>query len=186
MTFNESIQSFLENKPTIDSTAYLAPGSILIGDVHLGPLSSVWSSAVLRADIETIRVGKGSNIQDGAIVHLADHCPVHIGEYVTIGHKATVHACTIGDRCLIGMGATILDGAIIEEECIIGAHALVTQKTRIPAGSLVLGTPGKVVKTLTPEERAGIKAWADKYIEVSAAHRRVAGRTTLFTQSLFK
>jgi len=184
MTFEERIQTFLEKNPSIDPAAYLAPGSILIGDVHLGPLTSVWPGAVLRADIQTIRVGKGSNIQDGAIVHLADDYPVFIGEYVTIGHHATIHACTIGDRCLIGMGATILDGAIIEEECIIGAHALITQKTRIPAGSMVLGTPGKVVKTLTPEERAGIKAWADKYVEVSAAHRRVAGKTTIFQKIL--
>ncbi|MES2309661.1 MAG: gamma carbonic anhydrase family protein [Verrucomicrobiota bacterium] len=183
MTFDERIQTFLEKNPTIDPTAYLAPGSVLIGDVHLGPSTSVWPGAVLRADIQTIRIGKGSNVQDGAIVHLADDYPTLVGEYVTIGHHATIHACTIGDRCLIGMGATILDGAVIEEECIIGAHALVTQKTRIPAGSMVLGTPGKVVKTLSPEERAGLKAWADKYVAVSAAHRRVAGKTTLFQKS---
>lgn len=182
MTLSEQFEKFLNQSPTIDPSSYLAPGSVIIGDVHLGPQTSVWPCAVLRGDIQTIRVGKGSNIQDGAVVHLADEYPALIGEYVTVGHRATIHACTIGDRCLIGMGATILDGAIIGEESIIGAHALVTQRTVIPPGSLVLGSPGKIIKSLSIEERLHLKAWAEKYILVAEAHRKAGGKTTLFSQ----
>lgn len=180
MTLQERFEKFLHKNPTIDPTVYLAPGSVIIGDVRIGPMSSVWPCAVLRGDIQTIQIGAGSNIQDGAVIHLADDYPTIIGDYVTVGHRATVHACTIGNRCLIGMGATILDGAIIGEESIIGAHALVTQKTVIPPGSMVLGTPGKVVKSLSPEERVGLKVWADKYVTTAQAHREANGKTTLF------
>ncbi len=171
MTLESRLKTFLGKSPTIDPTAYVSPHAVLIGDVRLGPRTSVWPTAVLRGDINYIEIGEGSNIQDGAIVHLADDFPTRVGTYVTVGHRATLHACTVGDRCLIGMGATVLDGAIIEEECIIGSHCLVTQNARIPAGSMVLGIPGKIARPLTLEERAGLKAWADKYVITSSFHR---------------
>jgi gamma-carbonic anhydrase len=127
---------------------------------------------VLRGDINSIEIGEGSNIQDLTMVHLADDYGVKVGKYCTIGHSAIVHACEIGDECLVGMGATILDGARIDEQCIVGANSLVTQRFVAPPGSMVLGSPAKVVRALTPEERAGIRKWALKYIEVAKAHAR--------------
>jgi carbonic anhydrase/acetyltransferase-like protein (isoleucine patch superfamily) len=175
MTLEQRFETFLARKPTIDPTAYVAPEAVLIGDVRLGPRASIWPCAVLRGDINYIQLGEGTNVQDGAVVHLADDYPAILGDYVTVGHQATIHACTIGNRVLIGMQAVVLDGAEIGDECIIGAQALVTGGMKIPAGSLVLGSPGKIVKALTAEQRAGLKAWADKYVQVSAAHRRLRG-----------
>ena len=151
--------------PRVHPTAFVAPGATVIGDVILEEHSSVWYGAVLRGDINRIVVGPRTNIQDGAVVHLADDYPAMIGELVTVGHRAVVHACTIGDEVLIGMGAIILDGAEIGPRSIIGANTLVTREAAIPAGSLVLGSPGKVVRQLGMEEQAHIKTWALKYVE---------------------
>jgi carbonic anhydrase/acetyltransferase-like protein (isoleucine patch superfamily) len=175
MTPEERLNTFLGRDPTIDPTAYIAPEATVIGDVRMGPRSSIWPGAVARGDINYIEIGEASNVQDGTIVHLADDFPVVIGKHVTIGHAAIIHACVIEDECLIGMGATILDGAVIGHHSIIGANALVTQNTIIPPGSMALGTPAKVVKTLTEEQQAGIKKWAEKYVLVSAAHRKKLG-----------
>lgn len=172
MTLEERLNTFLGKDPTIDPTAYVAPGATVIGDVRMGARTSIWPGAVARGDINYIEIGEGSNVQDGTIVHLADDYPVVIGKYVTIGHAAIIHACTIEDECLIGMGATILDGAVIGHHSIIGANALVTQNTIIPPGSMALGAPAKVVKTLTEEQQAGLKKWAEKYVLVSAAHKK--------------
>lgn len=172
MTLEEQFDTFLAKNPQVDPTAYVAAGATLIGDVRLAARASCWPGTVLRGDINFIEVGEGSNIQDGTIVHLADDFPVRIGKYVTIGHAAMIHACTIEDECLIGMQATILDGAVIGHHSIIGAHSLVTPGTVIPPGSLVMGVPAKVVKTLAPEKQAGIRMWAEKYIKVAAAHRK--------------
>jgi len=171
MTPEERLETFLGQEPTIDPTAYVAPEAIVIGDVRMGPRSSIWPGAVARGDINYIEIGEGSNVQDGTIVHLADDFPVIIGKHVTIGHAAIIHACVIEDECLIGMGTTILDGAVIGHHSIIGANALVTQGTVIPPGSMALGTPAKVVKVLTGEKQAELRKWAEKYISVSAAHR---------------
>jgi carbonic anhydrase/acetyltransferase-like protein (isoleucine patch superfamily) len=140
----------------------------VVGDVTLGDHASVWYGAVLRGDINRIVVGAGSNIQDNAVVHLADDFPALIGSHVTVGHSAIVHACTVGDETLVGMGAALLDGAVIGRQCLIGAHALVTQGTTVPDGSLVLGAPAKIVRSLSPEERAGLRRWADKYVANAA------------------
>jgi carbonic anhydrase/acetyltransferase-like protein (isoleucine patch superfamily) len=137
---------------------------MVLGDVTLGEYSSVWYNAVLRGDINRIVVGHHSNIQDNAVLHLADDFPCLIGNYVIVGHSAVIHACTVEDEVLVGMGAVILDGAVIGKQSIIGAKALVTQGTRIPPGSMVLGAPAKVVRALTRKERAGLKAWAKKYV----------------------
>ena len=164
----QQLETFLRKKPTLGKNVYIAKGAMVLGDVTLGDNASVWYNAVVRGDINKIVVGEGSNIQDNAVLHLADDFPCILGKFVTVGHSAIVHACTIGDECLIGMGATILDGAEIGEQCLIGAKALVTQGMKIPPGSLVLGSPAKIIKTLTPEERAGLKYWATKYIENAA------------------
>jgi carbonic anhydrase/acetyltransferase-like protein (isoleucine patch superfamily) len=128
----------------------------------------VWYNAVLRGDINRIVVGDYSNIQDNGVVHLADDYPCLIGRHVTVGHSAIVHACTVEDECLIGMGATILDGALIGAQSIVGANALVTQGMVVPPGSMVLGSPGKVVRTLAQADRENLKHWADKYVTNAA------------------
>lgn len=161
----DQLDRHLKKQPVLGEGVYIASTGVVIGDVTLGEHSSVWYNAVLRGDINRIEVGHHSNIQDNAVLHLADDYPCIIGNWVTVGHSAVIHACTIGDECLIGMGATILDGAVIGDQCIIGANALVTQGKEIPPGSLVLGSPAKVVKTLSEEERAGLKPWAQKYVE---------------------
>ena len=164
----KQLDRFLRQKPRLGKGVYIATSGIVLGDVKLGDYSSVWYNAVLRGDINRIVVGHHTNIQDNAVLHLADDFPCILGNHVTVGHSAIVHACKVGDEVLIGMGAIILDGAVIGAQSLIGAKALVTQGTKIPPGSLVLGTPAKVVRKLTPEERAGLKHWADKYVANAA------------------
>ncbi len=171
MTLDEQFATFLARDPAIDPTAYVAPGATLLGDVRVGPHASIWPGCVLRGDINFIEIGEATNVQDGTIVHLSDDHPVRVGKFVTIGHAAMLHACMIEDECLIGMRATVLDGAVIGRRSIIGAQALVTQGMVVPPGSLVLGVPGKVARVLEAEEQAGIRRWAEKYIQVAAAHR---------------
>lgn len=158
---------FLQRRPQLGTGVFIAPSADVLGDVTLGDDSSVWYQAVLRGDINRILVGPRSNIQDGAVVHLADDFPAVIGELVTIGHKAIVHACTIHDEVLVGMGAIILDGAEIGTRSIIGAGTLVTGGTKIPPGSLVVGSPGRVRRTLSLDEQSKVKTWAEKYVAVS-------------------
>ena len=177
MTVEERLSNHLSKEPQVDPTAYVARGAILLGDVHLGPRSSVWHNCVLRGDINSIEIGEGSNVQDGTMVHLADNFGVKVGKYVTIGHAAMIHACTIGDECLIGMQATILDGAEIGEQSIVGANSLVTNGTKIPPGSLVMGVPAKVVRALKPEERAKGRYLAEKYTIVAATHKAKFGNS---------
>lgn len=173
---SKQLDRFLSQKPKIGKGVYIARGAAVLGDVTLGNYSSVWYNAVLRGDINRIVVGHHSNVQDNAVLHLADDFPCILGNYVTIGHSAVVHACTVGDEVLVGMGAVILDGAVIGRQSIVGAKALVTQGTKIPAGSLVLGAPAKVVRMLSREERAGLKWWAQKYVENSAYCLKNAAR----------
>jgi carbonic anhydrase/acetyltransferase-like protein (isoleucine patch superfamily) len=164
----QQFETFLRRQPRLGQGVYLAKTAVVLGDVTLGDFSSVWYGAVLRGDINRIVVGHHSNIQDNAVLHLADDFACVLGNWVTVGHSAIVHACTVGDECLVGMGATILDGAVIGRQCIIGANALVTQGAQIPDGSLVLGSPAKVVKSLSPDQRAGLKMWAEKYVTNAA------------------
>jgi carbonic anhydrase/acetyltransferase-like protein (isoleucine patch superfamily) len=171
MKLPDRLTRYLDAKPVIHPTAFVAPGADIIGDVTLEEESSVWYQAVLRGDINRIVIGPRSNVQDGAVVHLADDYPTVVGELVTVGHKAIIHACTIDNEVLVGMGAIILDGAEIGARSIIGAGALVTGGKKIPPGSLVLGSPAKIIRTLSLEEQAGIKAWAEKYVAVSRAFR---------------
>jgi gamma-carbonic anhydrase len=159
-----AIHSFDKYIPTIHESSYVAPSADVIGRVTIHELSSVWFNATLRGDINEIVIGPRSNIQDNAVIHLADDYGCYVGELVTVGHSAILHACTVKDEVLIGMGAIILDGAVIGERSIIGAGALVTGGTIIPPGSLVLGSPAKVVRTLNLEEQAKVKTWAKKYV----------------------
>jgi carbonic anhydrase/acetyltransferase-like protein (isoleucine patch superfamily) len=170
MTIQERLACHLGRKPDISRAAFVAPNATVLGDVTLGALSSVWYGCVLRGDINRIEIGEGTNIQDLTLVHLADDHGVRVGRYCTVGHSAIVHACDIGDECLIGMGSTILDGAKIGDRCIVGAGALVTQRFEAPPGAMILGAPAKVVRPLTADEQAGIRRWAEKYIEVAKAH----------------
>ncbi len=157
-------------KPDTACAAFVAKNATVIGNVRLGQDSSVWYGCVLRGDINTIEIGAGTNIQDLTMVHLADDYGVKIGRHCTIGHSAIIHACEIGDECLIGMGATILDGAVIGDHCIVGANSLVTQRFVAPPGSMILGSPAKVVRALTEKERLSLRPWADKYVTVAKAH----------------
>jgi carbonic anhydrase/acetyltransferase-like protein (isoleucine patch superfamily) len=170
MNLEDQFHRHLARKPRIHSSAFVAPGAVVIGDVTLGENASVWYQTVLRGDINSIVIGANSNIQDGTVVHLADDFGVVVGEFVTCGHQAMIHACTIGSETLIGMGATILDGAEVGSRCIIGARALVTKGTKIPDGSLVMGTPAKIVRQLSLDEQQSLKGWAEKYVAVSRGY----------------
>jgi gamma-carbonic anhydrase len=167
MDFHEQMVRYLDARPSIHPTAFIAPGAVIIGDVEIAEEASIWYGAVLRADINQIRIGPRSNIQDGAVVHLADDLGVYVGEYVTCGHSAILHACKLDDEVLIGMGATVLDGAEIGARSVIGANALVTQGMKIPPGSLVMGTPAKIRRTLDLEEQSSVRHWAEKYVKLS-------------------
>ncbi|HDN79969.1 MAG: gamma carbonic anhydrase family protein [Chloroflexi bacterium] len=155
----------------IDPSAFIAPGAIIIGDVTVGPESSIWFGTVIRGDIAPVIVGRGSNIQDGAVVHVDIDQPTVIGDGVTIGHGAIVHGCTIGDNVLIGIRAVVLSRAVIGENCIIGAGAVIPEGTVIPPNSVVLGVPGRVVKEVTPEVRERIRSYAEHYREYARIYR---------------
>ena len=164
----KQLERFLTKQPRLGKGVYIARGAVVLGDVRIGDYSSVWYNAVVRGDINRIVVGHHTNVQDNAVLHLADDFPCIVGNWVTVGHSAIVHACRVGDETLVGMGAVILDGAVIGKQSIIGAKALVTQGMKVPAGSLVLGMPAKVVRPLTRKERAGLKWWAEKYVANAA------------------
>ncbi len=159
-----AIEAFEGISPVIHPSVFVAASADVIGRVTLHEESSVWYQATLRGDINEIVIGPRSNVQDNAVIHLADDLGCYVGELVTVGHSAILHACTVKDEVLVGMGAIILDGAVIGERSIIGAGALVTGGTVIPPGSLVLGSPAKVVRTLSKEEQSKVKDWAVKYV----------------------
>jgi carbonic anhydrase/acetyltransferase-like protein (isoleucine patch superfamily) len=170
-TGHAGINARLRKGPTIHPSAWIVPGATVIGDVTLEEESSVWYGAVLRGDINRIVIGPRSNIQDNAVVHIDTGDPTNVGELVTVGHSAVVHACKIDNEVLIGMGAIVLDGAEIGARCIIGANALVTLGTKIPPGSLVLGSPAKIRRQLTLEEQNDIARWAWSYVETAKYFR---------------
>ncbi len=171
MTLEERLEKYLAKDPQVAPTAYVSKHAVLIGDVTIGENASVWPGCVLRADINSIELGEGSNMQDGTMVHLADDAGVKIGKDTTIGHGAIIHGCEIGDECLIGMGAIVLDKVVIGNNCIIGANALVTKNSIIPDGSLVLGSPAKVVKQLDEETKKGLGYWSKKYQKLAQANK---------------
>ncbi|MFQ5481397.1 MAG: gamma carbonic anhydrase family protein [Nitrospinaceae bacterium] len=159
------ILTFKDTTPKIDASAMVMDSAQVIGDVVIGEESSVWFNTVVRGDVNHIRIGKRTNIQDGCVLHVARRThPLVIGDEVTVGHNATLHACTVGSRVLIGMGAIVMDGAVIGDNCLIGAGSLVTPHTQIPAGQLVLGAPAAAKRELTEEELRGIRESAAHYV----------------------
>ena len=168
-----SLNKFLipEERPSVAASAFVARGAVVVGAVSLGEHSSVWFGAVLRGDINRIRVGNRSNIQDGAVVHVSDDCEAVIGDDVTVGHRAVVHACEVGNEVLVGMGAILLDGCHIGARSVIAAGAVVPKGLRVPEGSLVIGVPAKVVRLLTAEEQSANARLAAKYVEVARRFR---------------
>jgi carbonic anhydrase/acetyltransferase-like protein (isoleucine patch superfamily) len=165
------LYEFNGKKPRVDPDAYVSPRANIIGDVEIGPDSSIWESAVIRADLNSIRVGKGTSIQDNCSVHTTFMHATIIGDYVTAGHNCVLHACEIGDRTVIGMGAIVLDGAKVGNDCVIGAGSVVTEGTIVPDGSLVLGIPGKVVKEVSESMKEAFMAGAQLYVELGKQHK---------------
>jgi carbonic anhydrase/acetyltransferase-like protein (isoleucine patch superfamily) len=150
--------------PQISDTAWVADNAQVMGDVHMATDSSVWFSSVVRGDSATIRIGEGTNIQDGSVLHADVGIPLTIGKYVTVGHMVQLHGCTIGDESLIGIGAVVLNGAKIGKNCLVGAGSLVTEGKEFPDGSMILGSPAKVVRELTPEQIEGLRRSAQHYV----------------------
>jgi carbonic anhydrase/acetyltransferase-like protein (isoleucine patch superfamily) len=168
------IKSFIGKHPEYDDSNYIAETAVVIGDVVLGEGASIWHNCTVRGDVNWIRIGEASNVQDNTVIHVTHGtAPTQIGDRVTIGHGAIIHGCTIEDEVLIGMGATVMDHAVIGTNSIVGAGALVTGGTEVPPRSMVLGSPAKVVRELTDDEVASIGQYADNYLRYSAAH---AGR----------
>ena len=151
--------------PQIADSAWVAESAEIIGDVVLGADVSIWFGAILRGDTAAIRIGNGTNVQDGSVLHADTDMPLTIGNNVTVGHKVILHGCTVGAGALIGMGAVVLNGARIGPGCLVGAGALVTEGKEFPAGSVILGSPARVVRSLTPEQQAGLAASAAHYME---------------------
>jgi carbonic anhydrase/acetyltransferase-like protein (isoleucine patch superfamily) len=176
MNITERLARHFSKTPDTAGALFIAASATVQGDVVLGAQTSVFYGAVLRGDIHEIRVGEGTNIQDNAVIHLADDYGAYIGAWCTIGHAAILHACTIGDECLIGMGATLLDGAKIGARSIVGANSLVPQGFECPPGSMVYGSPARVIRPLTAEEQAGLRPWAEKYVPTAKAHAAAAAR----------
>lgn len=152
-----------KDKVTLGENTYIAPGAHVMGKVSLHDNASVWFNAVLRGDCDLISIGEGSNVQDGAILHTDYGFPMNIGKGVTIGHKVMLHGCTVGDYSLIGINAVVLNGANIGHHCVIGANALVTEGMIVPDYSLVIGSPGKVVKDIKPEQAEMLEKSAEHY-----------------------
>lgn len=159
----KNIISYKSLRPSIDSSVYVASGVLVIGDVKIDQGASIWFNSVLRGDIDRIHIGKYTNIQDNSTVHVMGDHPTIIGDYVTVGHNAVVHGCTIGNNCLIGMGSILLGYCKIGDNCIVAAGTLITEGKIIPANSMVMGVPGKVVRTLTDEEVKAIRESAINY-----------------------
>jgi carbonic anhydrase/acetyltransferase-like protein (isoleucine patch superfamily) len=166
------IVSFRGKTPRLAASTFVVDSAVIVGDVELGAEASVWFHAVVRGDVERIRIGARTNIQDNATVHVThDRWPTILGTGVTIAHNVVVHGCTIGDHSLIGIGAIVLDGVEIGAECLVGAGALVSPRTRIPPRSLVLGSPAMRVRELRPEEIARVHEAADNYVRYACEYR---------------
>lgn len=168
---NMSLSSYRNNSPAVHPTAFIAAGVHLIGDVRIAADASVWFNSVLRGDINRIEVGERTNIQDGSVLHVTGELPCIIGNDVTVGHRAIVHACRVGDCCLIGMGSVILDNAAIGARSLVAAGAVVRQNFVVPEGMLVAGVPAKIVRPLTEEEKQGILESAQRYVEYARGYR---------------
>jgi carbonic anhydrase/acetyltransferase-like protein (isoleucine patch superfamily) len=166
------IRPYRGKRPEIAASAYIDPAAVIIGDVVIGADSSVWPCSVVRGDVHYIRIGARTNIQDGCVLHvMRDEHPLLLGDSVTIGHSVTLHGCAIESRCLIGMGAIILNGVKIGAGSIVAAGTLILERTEIPPGSLVVGHPGKIKRPLTVTDQAAIDAYAQRYVEYKNIYR---------------
>jgi len=166
------ILPFLDAYPVFDDSNYIAPTAAVIGDVTLGRRASIWHNVTVRADVNWIRIGEDSNIQDNSVIHVTNRtAPTLVGNGVTVGHSVVLHGCRIENNVLVGIGAVVLDHAVIGRDSILGARALVTSRTVIPPGSLVLGSPARVVRSLSAEEIDGIARYAEHYLRYSAIYR---------------
>ncbi len=170
MTASALLLPFDGVSPTVPDSAWVAPTATLIGRVSLAERASVFYGSVLRADVDSISIGVGSNIQDNVSIHCDAGIPTAVGAGVSVGHSAVLHGCTVGDDCLIGMGATVLNGAVIGAGSLVAAGAVVLEGTVIPAGSLVAGVPAKVRRALSDDERESLRDNARRYVELSRAH----------------
>jgi carbonic anhydrase/acetyltransferase-like protein (isoleucine patch superfamily) len=169
------IRSYKGKRPAIASSAYIDAASVIIGDVVIGEDASIWPLVVVRGDVNYIRIGARTNIQDGSILHvMKDEYPLILGDDITVGHSVTLHGCTIESRCLIGMRATILNGVVVGEGSIIAAGTLLTERTVIPPRSLVVGSPGKIKRQLTAIDQATIDRYAQRYVEYKNIYRTEA------------
>ncbi len=164
------VYTYKEHTPDLKKAAFVAESAEIAGEVYAEDDSSFWFHVSVRGDLAPVYIGKGSNVQDNTVLHVADDLPVKIGDNVTIGHNAIIHACSIGDNCLIGMGAIVLDGAEIGEESIVGAGALVTQHKKFPPRSLLIGSPAKVARELSQEEVDAIGRNAAEYIDLATEY----------------
>lgn len=158
--------------PRVADTAWVADNAQVIGNVVLGEDSSVWFGVTVRGDTETITIGRGSNIQDGSVLHADVGLPLTIGENVTVGHQVMLHGCTIGDGSLIGIGAVVLNGAKIGKHCLVGAGSLVTEGKEFADGTMILGSPARVARTLSPEQIEGLRMSAKHYVENAVSYRK--------------
>jgi len=169
------IRPYRGKHPQIAASAYVDPASVIVGDVVIGEDSSVWPLCVIRGDVNYVRIGSRTNVQDGSILHvMKDEYPLILGDDITVGHAVTLHGCTINSRCLIGMRATILNGVVIGEGSIIAAGTLLIERTTIPPRSLVMGTPGKVKRALGEAEQSTIDMYARRYVEYKNIYRNEA------------
>jgi carbonic anhydrase/acetyltransferase-like protein (isoleucine patch superfamily) len=172
MTMRSNIRSYRGKNPQIAMSAYIDPAAVVIGDVIVGEDSSFWPCAVARGDVHYIHIGARTNIQDGSILHvMKDEWPLILGDDITVGHNVTLHGCAIESRCLIGMGAIILNGARIGAGSIVAAGTLIPERTMIPPGSLVMGQPGRIKRTLSEADQASIDAYAARYVEYKNIYR---------------
>jgi gamma-carbonic anhydrase len=170
------IRTYQGHAPQIAASAYIDPQAVVIGDVVIGEHSSVWPCAVLRGDVNFMRIGSRTNIQDGSILHvMRDTNPLILGDNVTVGHAVVLHGCTIESRCLIGMGSIILNGATIGAGSIIAAGTLVPERTIVAPGSLFMGQPGKLRRALTPEDLESIDRYAQRYVEYKDTYKSESG-----------
>jgi len=169
------IRTYRGMRPTLGARAYVDPSAQVIGAVELGDDSSVWMNTVVRGDVNRIRLGARTNVQDNCVLHVTAQHPTVLADDVTVGHSATLHGCTIERHCLVGIGAIVLNGAVVGEESIVAAGALVTEGTQVPPRSLVMGAPAKVKREVTAEERAGLRRYAENYVRYKDEYRAEAG-----------
>lgn len=167
-----SIFAYGEKRPLIAASAFLAEGSVVTGDVEIGEDSSLWFGTVVRGDVNHVRIGARTNLQDLTVVHVtAGKHPTTIGDDVTVGHRAVLHGCTVKDRCLVGIGAVVMDGAVVGPDAMVGAGSLVPPRMVVPPGKLALGSPARVLRDLTAEELASLRDSAVRYVKYAATYR---------------